>query len=273
MKAKEKEKNNNRNVEHPLETLYEKALVLGFNEYIPIEKLREKLGISKNKASCVFYMLSEKVYCPELEEYYAKDEDEDPREKNEKYCRMVKFLEDIPPFQKNVCYVDEISETDKKRYVSLGFAKWSSFEENRQRRIQTYISFSRILTHIHTNIHEAFERTDVGFFKFFFHKSDKKQIIETLEKEGLTEAKIKKVFNMMAKRGSSQVILINCHCHFFEEVVFQIQKTLGCLEITAERHVETANTYGSAVVFEGSRKECERISKILERTGLEIKIT
>ena len=66
------------------------------------------------------------------------------------------------------------------------------------------------------------------------------------------------------------VILYNCDCHSYEEVVFQVQKATGCslekaLWITEEAHIS-----GRAVAFSGTLEECERVARVLRDIRLQV---
>ena len=68
------------------------------------------------------------------------------------------------------------------------------------------------------------------------------------------------------------VILYNCDCHSYEEVIFQVQKATGCsLEkavwITHEAHIN-----GRAVTFTGTLDDCERVMGILRAIKLQVEL-
>ena len=70
-----------------------------------------------------------------------------------------------------------------------------------------------------------------------------------------------------------RVVLINCCCHTFEEVVLQVKFATGCSTGDAEDFAYKAQEQGSVVVYSGSRNDCKRAGQILSSTGLDIGIT
>jgi hypothetical protein len=60
------------------------------------------------------------------------------------------------------------------------------------------------------------------------------------------------------------VILYNCDCHSYEEVIFQVQKAVW---ITQEAH-----TTGRAVAFSGALDECERVLSVLRAIKLQVEM-
>jgi len=70
-----------------------------------------------------------------------------------------------------------------------------------------------------------------------------------------------------------QVVLFNCNCHTFDDVIEQLMKAIGCSEFTASQYANVAHKFDSVVVFKGEKEECERVAYILEEIGLFIKVT
>jgi len=88
--------------------------------------------------------------------------------------------------------------------------------------------------------------------------------MKTITKEkARTEAKTEKCW---------QVILHNCYCHFFEEVVHQLTKALGCSIDTAEEYTFAAERIGFVSVFHGTKSKCENVANILGETGLNVEV-
>lgn len=69
------------------------------------------------------------------------------------------------------------------------------------------------------------------------------------------------------------VVLFNCNCHTFDEVIEQLIKAIGCSSQTASQLSYVADKFGSVKVFEGSEEECERVADILGGTGLIVKVS
>lgn len=73
--------------------------------------------------------------------------------------------------------------------------------------------------------------------------------------------------------GAWQVVLLNCYCHFFEEVVLQLQKAIGCSQEVAETFAEIADQTGSVVVFRGPHDACQRVAGVLGSIGLGVEVS
>jgi hypothetical protein len=66
------------------------------------------------------------------------------------------------------------------------------------------------------------------------------------------------------------VILYNCECHTFDDVVGILQKATGC---TAEQGFKIAlevDSRGRAICFSGSQEECERVATIIASIRLQV---
>jgi len=70
----------------------------------------------------------------------------------------------------------------------------------------------------------------------------------------------------------AKVLLFNDEVHTFEEVINQIIKATGCPQPKAEALTWEVHSRGKAMVFEGSMKECIRVSGILEEISLHTQI-
>lgn len=69
-----------------------------------------------------------------------------------------------------------------------------------------------------------------------------------------------------------KVILLNCNCHTFDEVIEQLMKALGCSTATASQLAYTADKFDSVTVFNGSKEDCDRVAYVLENIGLFVKV-
>ena len=65
-----------------------------------------------------------------------------------------------------------------------------------------------------------------------------------------------------------ETVLFNCYCHFFEEVVPQIVKALGCTEQKARILATVAHINGRSIIYRGTEEECLRVAQILQEIGL-----
>jgi ATP-dependent Clp protease adapter protein ClpS len=70
--------------------------------------------------------------------------------------------------------------------------------------------------------------------------------------------------------GPWVVILYNCDCHDFDEVIHQLQLATGCGQARAEQIAEEAHHRGRAVAHTGAPPECERAAGILRSIGLQV---
>lgn len=76
-----------------------------------------------------------------------------------------------------------------------------------------------------------------------------------------------------------RVVMHNCDCHSFAQVIRALVKTLGMSADQAEQTAWTVHLTGSAVVYEGDLERCELVARELEawagpgQTGLPLKVT
>lgn len=68
------------------------------------------------------------------------------------------------------------------------------------------------------------------------------------------------------------VILFNCNCHTFDDVIDRLMAALGCSTEKASQLTYVADQFGSVKVYEGSEEECNRIADIIGSTGLIVKV-
>jgi ATP-dependent Clp protease adaptor protein ClpS len=66
------------------------------------------------------------------------------------------------------------------------------------------------------------------------------------------------------------VILYNCECHTFDDVIIQLQKATGCTAEKAEALAYEIDGKGRAIVFGGTSPECERAANILRQIRLQV---
>lgn len=81
------------------------------------------------------------------------------------------------------------------------------------------------------------------------------------------------VLDLTTTEHQWNVVLFDCYCHFFEEVMFQIEKAINCSSATASQLAHTAQDFGSVSVYHGSESESERIADILGSTGLNVEVS
>jgi ATP-dependent Clp protease adaptor protein ClpS len=66
------------------------------------------------------------------------------------------------------------------------------------------------------------------------------------------------------------VILYNCNCHTFDDVILQMQKATGCSLEKAEHVAKEVHELGRAIAFAGPQEECERVARILREIKLQV---
>lgn len=66
------------------------------------------------------------------------------------------------------------------------------------------------------------------------------------------------------------VILYNCDCHSYEEVIFQVQRATGCSLEKAVWITHEAHITGRAVAYSGTLEECERVARVLRDIKLQV---
>lgn len=66
------------------------------------------------------------------------------------------------------------------------------------------------------------------------------------------------------------VILYNCDCHTFDEVILQLQKATGCSLELAEIIAAEAHLTGRAIAYSGESDDCERVAASLRSIGLQV---
>ena len=70
--------------------------------------------------------------------------------------------------------------------------------------------------------------------------------------------------------GGWIVILYNCDCHTFDDVIIQLQRAANCTPEDAVKIAIEAHTCGRAIAFQGSADDCERTANILRSAKLQV---
>lgn len=68
------------------------------------------------------------------------------------------------------------------------------------------------------------------------------------------------------------VILYNCDCHGYEEVIFQVQKATGYSLEKAQWITHEAHINGRAVTYTGPLEDCERVLSVLRSIKLQVEL-
>ena len=69
------------------------------------------------------------------------------------------------------------------------------------------------------------------------------------------------------------VILFNCNCHTFDDVIEQLMLAIGCSSEKASQLAQVADQFGEVKVYEGSNEDCERVANIIGSIGLVVKVS
>jgi ATP-dependent Clp protease adaptor protein ClpS len=70
--------------------------------------------------------------------------------------------------------------------------------------------------------------------------------------------------------GPWVVILYNCDCHSFEEVILQLQKATGCSLEEADLIAMEAHIRGRVIAYTGEAVDCERVAGVLRSIRLQV---
>lgn len=66
------------------------------------------------------------------------------------------------------------------------------------------------------------------------------------------------------------VILYNCDCHTFDDVIGILQKATGCSVEKAFAYALEVHTKGRSVVYSGSRDDCDKVASIIASIRLQV---
>jgi len=70
----------------------------------------------------------------------------------------------------------------------------------------------------------------------------------------------------------SRVILFNCYCHTFEEVVLTIMRAIHCTEDEGYELANEADREGQAIICTGSELYCRSVVGIFRSVGLNAEV-
>ena len=70
--------------------------------------------------------------------------------------------------------------------------------------------------------------------------------------------------------GPWVVILYNCDCHTFDDVIYILCIATGCTVDDAEALAQRVDRDGRAIVFDGTQEECERVAGIIASIKLQV---
>jgi ATP-dependent Clp protease adaptor protein ClpS len=70
--------------------------------------------------------------------------------------------------------------------------------------------------------------------------------------------------------GPWVVILYNCDCHTFDDVIYILCIATGCTVDEAGALADRVDKEGRAIVFDGTQEECERVADIIGSIKLQV---
>ena len=68
------------------------------------------------------------------------------------------------------------------------------------------------------------------------------------------------------------VLLFDCNCHSYDEVVEGLLEAIGCTVDQAIQYALVAEEFGCVSIFEGSYEDCKKIARPLLRIGLRVEV-
>lgn len=161
---------------HELRKILINAMILSKETEIDFKLLQKKFKLTQFGASCVMNMIYRGEYCPELESEYKED-----RLRGENNTERIKFIEDIEPYEiGDQCLSDTPYET-RLSYISMGFARWLTFEEARQENINVIIALMRYKNPQIPLIAEMIRNRDEEMLKMYFEDKEEEYIVEILK--------------------------------------------------------------------------------------------
>ncbi len=82
--------------------------------------------------------------------------------------------------------------------------------------------------------------------------------------------KIEEFEDSVETQGPWVVILYNCDCHTFDEVILQLQKAAGHSIEKANAIAMEAHVRGRAIAYTGEADDCERVAAVLRSIRLQV---
>jgi len=73
-------------------------------------------------------------------------------------------------------------------------------------------------------------------------------------------------------KNTCSVVLYNDNWHTFDEVIIQLIKAISCSFEEARDYAFEVHVKGKSIVFNGSMKDCLRVSSVLEEIALNTQI-
>jgi ATP-dependent Clp protease adapter protein ClpS len=82
--------------------------------------------------------------------------------------------------------------------------------------------------------------------------------------------KIEDLEDTIETQGPWVVILYNCDCHTFDDVILQLQKAAGYSIEKADHIAMEAHVRGRAIAYTGEADDCERVAAVLRSVRLQV---
>lgn len=177
---------------HELRKILINAIILSKETEVDSELLQKNFKLTQFGASCVLYMMKIEEYCSELEQLYTQNI---LRGKNN--TKEIIFIEDIEPYKTGDQCLSEMSYETRLSYVSIGFAKWITFEEYRQYYIDVAVRLLRYKNPHIATIAEMIKNKNEDGLMIYFEGRDKEEIIQHLKCNDFSDDDIEVVLEIV----------------------------------------------------------------------------
>jgi predicted nucleic acid-binding Zn finger protein len=81
-----------------------------------------------------------------------------------------------------------------------------------------------------------------------------------------------KLATSVIQEREHEVMLFNCNCHTYEEVIDALMRAIKCDRTTAIRYALIAEQFDQVAVYKGAREDCEKVAAVLGSTGLRVAV-
>ncbi len=169
-----------------------RSIILSKESEVDSELLQKNFKLTQFGASCVLYMMKTEEYCPELEKFYKENL---LRGKNN--SEDIIFIENFEPYEIGDQCSSEIPYETRLSYISMGFARWVTFEETRQRYIDVSVRLIRYRSPYIATIAEMIKNRDKEGLIEYFEGRDKEDVIRKLKRDDFSDEDIEVVLDLL----------------------------------------------------------------------------
>jgi hypothetical protein len=178
---------------HELKDILIRSIILSKETEVDSELLQKEFKLTQFGTSCVLYMMKKEKYYPELEQLYIQNI---LRGKNN--TEEIVFIEDMEPYEVGDQCLSEMSYETRLSYVSMGFAKWITFEEYRQQYIDVAIRLLRYKNPHKATIAEMIKNRNEDGLMSYFEGRDKEEIIQHLKGSDFSDDDVEVVLDLLS---------------------------------------------------------------------------